>query len=184
MKCVVWETRHVTNLVAAVKYSPQKKKKTSSILPGRFDNGDFESWLREFDACCAANGWKTTEDRDDKILKLPAFLGGQAASNFYAIPAEQRTTYATAVTELKKSMCPAANRENFYAKFESRTLRSGEDPAIYKWELENLLAKADHTLPADAKKALIARQYIRGLPRTVKFKLLEHNPTPTLDEML
>ena len=73
------------------------KKKDFCILPGRFDNGDFESWLREFDACCAANGWKTTEDRDDKILKLPAFLRGQSASHFYAIPAEQRATYATAV---------------------------------------------------------------------------------------
>ena len=115
-------------------------------MPGRFDNGDFESWLREFDACCAANGWKTTEDRDDK---LPAFLRGQAASHFYAIPAEQRATCTTAVTESKKSMCPAANRKNFYAEFESRTLRSGEDPAVYKWELENLLAKADHTFEAN-----------------------------------
>ena len=42
---------------------------SSSILPGRFDNGDFECWLREFNACCDANGWKVTEERDDKILK-------------------------------------------------------------------------------------------------------------------
>ena len=34
------------------------------------------------------------------------------------------------------------------------------------------------------RKGLIARQYMRGLPRTLKFKLLEHNPTPTPDEML
>ena len=70
----------------------------------------------------------------------------------------------------------SANRENFYAELECRNLRSGEDPAIFKWELENLLAKADPSLPADAKKALIARQ-MRCLTRTLQFKLLEHKPT-------
>ena len=49
---------------------------SSNILPGRFDNGDFECWLREFDACCDANGWKVAGERDDKILKLPAFQFG------------------------------------------------------------------------------------------------------------
>lgn len=157
---------------------------TSSILPGRFDNGDFECWLREFDACCAANGWKVTADRDDKILKLPAFLRGRAASHFYAIPPDHRAKYADAVAELKKSLCPAAHRETFYAQLEQRTLRAGEDPAVYRWELENLLAKADPTLSADARVALIQRQFMKGLPPLIKLKLLEHNPTPSLEEML
>ena len=103
-------------------------------MPGQFDNGDFVSWLREFDTCCPANDWTTTEDCDDKILKLPAFLQGRVVSHFYAILAAQHTTYmyVTAVAELKKlrkpGLCPAANRENFYVEFESRTLRSGKDP--------------------------------------------------------
>ena len=78
----------------------------------------------------------------------------------------------------------AALQPNFYVEFEHRNLHLGEDPAVFKWKLVNLLAKADPSLPADAKKALIARQYMKGLPRTLKFKLLEHNPTPTLDELL
>ena len=98
---------YVTNLVAKVKMS-----------------SDIVAWLREFDACCAANGWKVSEGRDDKIQKLPAFLRGQAASHFYVIPEERRRTYADAATELKKAMCPEAQRENFYAEFESRVLRS------------------------------------------------------------
>ena len=76
-------SRSVTNLVAAVKNCFSM---SSSILPGRFDNGNFECWLREFNACCDANGWKVTAERDDKILKLPAFLRGRPASHFYAIP--------------------------------------------------------------------------------------------------
>lgn len=152
---------------------------SSSILPGRFDNGDFECWLREFNACCDANGWKVTAERDDKILKLPAFLRGKAS-----IPAEKRTKFADAVAELRKSLCPAVQRETFYALFESRVLRAGEDPAVYKWELENLLAKADPDLSDGGKTALIQRQFMKGLPNLLKLKLLEHNPTPTLEEML
>ena len=39
-------------------------------------------------------------------------------------------------------------------------------------------------MSSDAKKALIKRKDTRGLPNLLKFKLLEHNPTPKLDEML
>ena len=157
---------------------------TTAILPGKFESGDLAAWLRQFDACSAANGWKVTEDKDDKVLKLPAFLIGQAASHFYAIPEDDRKTYATAVKGLTRAMCPAAKRENFYAEFEDRVLRPGEDPAVYKWELENILEKADPTLSGDAKKALVSRQFMRGLPGTIKIKLLEHDATPTLETML
>ncbi|CAB3994278.1 Hypothetical predicted protein, partial [Paramuricea clavata] len=54
--------------------------------------------------------------------------------------------YCDAVAELKKSLCPAAQREMLYALFESCDLRTGEDPGVYKWELENILAKADPEL--------------------------------------
>ena len=124
------------------------------------------------------------------MLFWHSFEDRQAASPFFSIPAEQCDTYATAVAELNRYMCnrgPTANREIFYAEFQCLKPRSGEDPAFFKWELKSLLAKADPSLAADTKKALIARQYrqyMKGLPRTLQFKLLEHNPTPTLDEML
>ena len=34
---------------------------STAILPGKFDDGDFDACLREFDACSTANGWKVTE---------------------------------------------------------------------------------------------------------------------------
>ena len=68
--------------------------------------------------------------------------------------------------------------------FESRVRRAGEDPAVYKWELENLLAKADPELSDGWKTALIQGQFMNGLPNLLKLELLEHNPTPTLEEML
>jgi hypothetical protein len=63
-------------------------------------------------------------------------------------------------------------------------LRPEEDPSMYKWELENILSKADPCLSNDTKTALLTRQFSKGLPPTLKLKMLEHNPTPTLDEMV
>jgi hypothetical protein len=44
-------------------------KKASSILPSKFEGDDIVTWLREFDVCALANGWKDK----DKIKKLSAF---------------------------------------------------------------------------------------------------------------
>ena len=63
-------------------------------------------------------------------------------------------------------------------------LRTGEDPSVYKWKLEKLLEKGDPNLLVEAKSALLSRQFMRGLPSSIRRKLLAHNPTPTLSEML
>ena len=44
--------------------------------------------------------------------------------------------------------------------------------------------KADPNLAVEAKSALLSRQFMRGLPSSIRRKLLAHNPTPTLSEML
>ena len=85
---------------------------------------------------------------------------------------------------MRRALCPQAKRESFFAEFEQRKLRPEEDPSVYKWELENILSKADPSLSNDAKTALLTRQFSKGLSTTLKLKMLEHNPTPTLDEMV
>ena len=95
---------------------------SSAILPGKFESGDIVVCLREFDACAEANGWKA----EDKIKKLPAFLRGQAASHFYAIPEDDRKSYDDASKGLKEAFCLKASRENYFAESESRMLRRGE----------------------------------------------------------
>ena len=105
----------------------------SAILPAKFDDGDFDSWLREFDVCCAANGWKVTETNDGKILKLPAFLRGRAASNFYAISEEDRKTHAIVGKIDATSPLSASKLQNFFPEFELRILTPKEDPSVYKY---------------------------------------------------
>ena len=85
---------------------------------------------------------------------------------------------------LTTATCPPAHHEKFYREFEARSLRLGEDPALYKWELEQALEKADPSLKAEAKKALLTPQFMKGLSNDMKIKLLEHDPTPKLDDML
>ena len=46
------------------------------------------------------------------------------------------------------------------------------------------MSKADPSLSNDAKTALLTRQFSKGLPTTLKLKMLHYNSTPTLDEMV
>ena len=142
------------------------------------DDGDFDAWLREFEACCAANGWKVTEANDKKIVKLPTFLHGRAASNFYAILAEDRSTYADPVASMRRALCPMAKRENFFAEFERRVLRPEEDPWCINGTWRIFFQKPI-LLPV-----LLTRQFSRGLPPLLKLKMLEHNSTPSLAKMI
>lgn len=151
----------------------------SLILPGNYDaSSDFSTWLREFNLCGDANGWKD----EDKIKKLPAFFRGPAATHFYAMSENDR--YPDAVKGLNEALCPPANQEIYYREFESRVLRPGEDPVVYKWELEQALEKADPSLDKPAKEALHARHFMRGLSDDMKIKLLQDDPTLNLERML
>ena len=83
-----------------------------------------------------------------------------------------------------EALCSTANREVYYHEFESQLLRLGEDPAVYKWELEQALEKADPSLDKPAKEVLLTRQFMKGLPNNMKIKLLQDDPTPNLERML
>lgn len=153
----------------------------SSILPERYDGqGDFRLWLRHFDACGEANGWTDAA----KLKKLPAFLRGRAATHFYSLTTEQQASYGDLKDNLQKSLCPPVEREKNYRLFEARCLRPGEDPAVFRWELEEMLRLADPDLSSDQMNALTARQFMRGLPTDLQVKLLESDPVPTLEKMV
>ena len=88
------------------------------------------------------------------------------------------------IENLQAALCPAVCKEMFYADFTARLLHDKEDPAVYLHSLRGLLDKADPTLSAAAKEALLSRQFLTGLPAAMRLKLLEHNPTPKLTEMV
>lgn len=153
---------------------------SSSIYPEKFESGDIVLCLRQFDTCALANRWSAEE----KLRKLPAFLRGRAATYYYALRDDQKGSYDELARHLTESLCPKVDREKFFAEFEQRKLRPGEDPAVFLWELTQLLQKANPSLPADGRTALLERQFIRGLPARTRLKLLEQDATPTLDAMV
>ena len=108
----------------------------------------------------------------------------QFIQEFTQLPEEERKTDTDAVKSLRRDLSPQPRREHFFTEFDFKFLRPEEGPWVYKWELENILSKADPSLSEDAKTALLTRQFSRGLPQSLKVKMLEHNPTPILDEMI
>ena len=152
----------------------------ATILPEKLDHGDFPAWIRQFECCASANKWTD----EDKALKLPAFLRGVAATHFHALSDAEKDSYAHLIENLKAALCPAVCKEVFYADFTARLLHDKEDPAVYLHSLRELLEKADPTLSATAKEALLGRQFLTGLPAAMWLKLLEHNPILKLTEMV
>ena len=153
---------------------------TAQILPERFSDGDFATWLRHFDRCASANAWND----EKRLAKLPAFLHGPAAMYFDSLAATDKDTLPHLLDSLTKCFTPMANREQFYREFEQQALRPTEDPSLYLWRLKDLLRRAEPDLSADAFDALLRRQFMKGLPLTLRIKLLESDPTPNLAKMV
>ena len=142
--------------------------------------GNFDAWLRHFDRCAAANEW----DEATRVLKLPAFLQGPAATYLDSLSAEQRGTYNALVTNLKTCFAPSVDRERYYQQFDDTVLRPSEDPKLFLWRLKECLRNAEPSLSDTAFDALLRRQFMKAMPHDWKLKLLEIDPTPTLDNMV
>ena len=150
-----------------------------SVVPEKFECGDFLRWLQDFECCASANGWNA----EKKLTVLPAFLRGQASSYFHALEVAEKDTYAHLTSALRKCFCPKVAREQHYHELEQRALRPNEDPSLFLWDLRRLLDRADPDLTDDAKTALLSRQFMKGLLSTLRLRLLESDPTPTLAKM-
>ena len=59
------------------------------------------------------------------------------------------------VPKASKKAC----RESYFTQFELQMLQRGEDPAVFKWELEQILLNAELTITESAKTALLVRQF-------------------------
>ena len=145
-----------------------------ALLPDKCETGDFPAWIRTFECCATANKWSA----EDNLTKLPAFLRGPAA-----LTEAQKESYPNLIKHLKDALCPRVDREKFFSAFDRRKLRPDEDPSLLLWDLEDLLSKADPDLSAEARTALLERQFMKRLPPTIRLRLLEINPTPSLPDM-
>ena len=65
-----------------------------------------------------------------------------------------------------------------------RLLQDKEDSTVYLHSLRKLLEKTDPTLVLLPKESLLGRQFLTGLLAAMWLKLLQHNPTTKLTEMV
>ena len=140
----------------------------------------FDQWLRHFDRCAVAIGWANAA----RLIRLPAFLKGPAATFYESLSEESKDTYAHLTERLRTCFKPSVNRESYYEEFYSQALRPSENPSLFLWCLQELLRTAEPELSDDAFIPLLRRQFMRGLLRDLKLKLLESDPTPDLDTMV
>ena len=150
-----------------------------AVYPEKFDSGDFPAWIRNFECCADANGWSLA----DRLRKLPAFLRGQASSYYHSLSADQKDSYENLTVALRQLFCPLVAREQHFSDFEKRTLRPNEDPSIFLWHLRQILDLADPNLSEDARTILLTRQFMKSLPADLRNRLLESDPTPSLEKM-
>ena len=87
------------------------------------------------------------------------------------------------IENLKAALCLAVCKM-VCANFTAHLLHDKENPAVYLYFLRGLLDKANPTLSAAVKESLLGHQFLTGLPAAMRLKLLEHNPTPKLTEMV
>ena len=78
---------------------------------------------------------------------------------------------------------PHSEQRNVFCKIWITNSQSGKDPAIYRWEQE-LLVKVNPNICSEASAALFTRQFIRGLLKELKMKLLGNDPTPHLNKVI
>eukprot|EP00794_Sanderia_malayensis_P020742 gene20742-biopygen17126 len=147
----------------------------ANIIPERFSEGNFDTWLKHFHRCALANGWDTDAKR---LAKLSAFLHGHAATYYDSLEAGEKDTFPHLTASLRQCFTPAVDRERHRA-FEESTLQPSEDPALFLWRLKASFTDAEPDLSADAYDALLKRQFMKGLPATIQMKLLETEPVPT-----
>ena len=73
-----------------------------AAMPDKFSDGDFQRWIRQFEACSDANMW----DNATRRRMLPTFLKGRALAIFERVQRGGAATYQQLRDALSRSYVP------------------------------------------------------------------------------
>lgn len=147
-------------------------------VPKPFASGEVSEWFTRYEICCKANGWND----EQKALKLPTLLEGEALALWLELAEEEQKDYKTAKEKLVLKMKPPG----FISlnEFHQRKMRLGESLSLFVHDLKKLLIQAMPNLDSSAVEQLLLHQFLAGLPPTVSRQLRSTGETKTLEEAI
>jgi len=97
---------------------------------------------------------------------MPAFLTGEALVVYLKLPSDKRTCKDVKAA-LVAAFSPPEQQSEYLLAFERLTLRDGESPRNFLFELRRLLDLAMPALDAVAREKLLLHHFINGLPADI-----------------
>ena len=152
-----------------------------AATPDKFSDGDFQRWIRQFEACSDANVW----DDATRRRMLPTFLKGRAWAIFERVQRGGAATYQQLRNALSRSYVPDTREQRRLAsrQLSERTWKTHESIEQYAREIERLLDKALPNLDDATREDQLIQKFVAGLPGEISFEL-EVNPVDTYDQTI
>jgi hypothetical protein len=152
---------------------------TSVALPELFSDGDITRlWLRKFELCSTANGWK----EDDMLKRLPTLLAGKAFAVYERLPEEKKDGYKKLVEALSTAFGgDDMGKHIAMMSFRGRMRKPDEDIQVFAYNLEVLLRRAMPKIGEEDRGTLLKQQFVEGLQGNLKRELLQR-PTLSYEE--
>ena len=148
-------------------------------VPTPFSSGDILEWLDRYVACANANGC----NENQRLLRLPPYLTGQASLLYRRIQANQRDTWPNLRANLIAQFYPVETQTARTIEFQS-TRYVGETIEAYAFRLERKLEQAIPELAvpgaAQVRAEILKSQLINRLPDPYRTRLYE-NPLLTFE---
>ena len=140
-----------------------------------FSSGDGKDWFQRFEICSVANGWKV----EDKAIKLPTLLEGEALAVWLELTLEQHMDYETAKKEIQNTimLMGFVSLEEFHR----RKLRPGEVISVFAHDLKKLLEISIPGMNKKARDPLLLHQFVAGLLEPIMKQLRASGEVKTLE---
>ena len=132
-----------------------------------------EEWLEQFELVAAVAHW----DQSAKLANLVTRLKGSAFAFFRSCPVEQRRSYHTISTELRKRFTPVRIGAVQTSLFHDRKQSDSETVDTYAQDLRHLFHKAYPSSKRGAHEAeaiaqtVLTNQFVAGLRSNIKAKV-------------
>lgn len=147
-------------------------------VPETFSDGDFGLWLRKFELCSTANGWKAEE----MLKRLPTLLSGKAFAVFERLGDDKKESFKTLTEAINEAFGGDATSKHIaMMEFRRRARKPREDIQVFAYGLETLLSRAMPKIANDERNTLLKQQFIEGSPAALKRELLQR-PNLTYEE--